>query len=183
MTFGKVLEKSIHEIKPIKRNGHQGRTKAPRLQNFSFPSSFSQQPNTKKEIEREQNVWKPRTVRSAVGPRMVLLVSPKSRSTTAGLLRWCMVQSPLGWESLFGDGEDYRSGGAGDRRDDFKILGHGGSGERKRESDGADGGSSERERECEWKWECQGFFFIYGSVMDNIHTLPELFGNIHTLPD
>ena len=28
------------------------------------------------------------------------------------------------------------------------ILGHGGSGERKRESDGEDGGSSEREREC-----------------------------------
>ncbi|KAM3701168.1 hypothetical protein ACJW31_05G152000 [Castanea mollissima] len=72
MTICKVLEKPIHEIKPIKRNGHQGRTKAPRLQNFSFPSSFSQQPNTKKEIEREQNVWKPRTVRSAVGPRTVL---------------------------------------------------------------------------------------------------------------
>ena len=71
IAIGKVLEKPIHEIKPIKRNGHQGHTKAPRLQNFSFPSSFSQQPNTKKEIEREQNVWKPRTVRSAVGPRMV----------------------------------------------------------------------------------------------------------------
>ena len=51
MKIGKVLEKPIHEIKPIKRNGHQGRTKAPRLQNFSFPSSFPQQPNIEKEIE------------------------------------------------------------------------------------------------------------------------------------
>ena len=81
-------------------------------------------------------------------------MSPKSRSETAGLLRWGMVQSPLGWESLFGDGEDHHSGGAGDRRDEFKIVGHGGSSERKRENDDEDGGSSERERVCEWKWEC-----------------------------
>ena len=63
--------------------------------------------------------------------------------------------------------------------DEFKVLGHGGSGERNKESNSEDGGSGERE--------CVGvkdrvrvffliFFYIYGSGMDNIHTLPELFG-------
>ena len=79
ITIGKDLEKPILEIKPIKRYGHQGHTKAPKVQNFSFPSSFSQQPNTKKEIKREQNVWKPQTMKLAVGPRTVLSASPKSR--------------------------------------------------------------------------------------------------------
>ena len=148
MTIGKVLEEPIHEIKPTKRNGHQGRTKAPRLQNSSFPSSFSQQPNTKKEIEREQNVWKPQIVRLAVGPRTVLSASPKSRSAMTGLLRWCMVQSPLGWEGLFGDGEDHCSGGASDQRDEFKVLGHGGLGERKRERVTVRMEAQVRERVC-----------------------------------
>ena len=63
-------------------------------------------------------------------------------------------------------------------------MGHGGSSERKRENDGEDGGSSERERECVSESESvRVFFYIYGSGMDNIHTLPALFGNIHTLPD
>ena len=43
--------------------------------------------------------------------------------------------------------------------DEFKILGHGGSGERKRESDGEDGGSSVRERVSESE-RVRVFFFL-----------------------
>ena len=72
------------------------------------------------------------------------------------------------------------------RSDEFKALGHGGLGERNRESNGEDGGSGERE--------CVGvkdrvrvfffFFFIYmGRVWIISIPYPNYSSNIHTLPN
>jgi len=64
-------------------------------------------------------------------------------------------------ESWFEDGEDHRSCGAGDRSDEFKVLGHEGSSEKNRESYGEDGSSGERECVCESERVRVFLFFIY----------------------
>ena len=71
------------------------------------------------------------------------------------------------------------------RSDEFKALGHGGLGERNRESNGKDGGSGEREYVgVKDRVRVFFFFFIYtGRVWIISIPYPNYSGNIHTLPN